>query len=460
MASDDEYDEDSVSDDSSDQMGLGVIMDAIDKKAQSCKQSITNIKDELTEFGSTLAGPDATLFAGLADLVNQECETILQLVTGMVNTVDEINDFVNPDELKMKKLKAELDQLRRDHAVALQRVEQGEGGMGQSRAQSKRDSNEARRMRDRNEKEESTGGKQHNRNFSLAETYAMFDEEDSDSDDSKDSDEADDNTLVVKKLEVTMESASYHCGVIKDVLSGMLSEIAMVSEAEQNLCTSVSDTIGGSIDRVQFALDNLYDQGLSEHDNWKEVRRELKKKTVELEKLQKETKQKLDALYSKMTTRKDTEEDDNFLQSMKEMGFRDVDAEIQVLERENTELVSAIERERIETEKSTSYAKNKDAQLRKMHAEFEELHQSFEECQNQLADAKAQISEMEGGVDIDEYIELKERLEYAKKTKMRTISFLDAEITRLKEHIYSIYETSKQNTSRYHSWTGAMTGVA
>merc|ERR1712242_383329 len=110
-------------------------------------------------------------------------------------------------------------------------------------------------------------------------TYAMFNNEDSDeSDESQDSD-ADQNSLVVKKLEVTMESASYHCGVIKDVLTDMLSSIDMVSQAEQNLCTNVSETIGGSIERVQFALDNLYDQGLSEHDNLKDVRKELKQKT-------------------------------------------------------------------------------------------------------------------------------------------------------------------------------------
>ena len=63
-----------------------------------------------------------------------------------------------------------------------------------------------------------------------------------------------------------MESASHHCDVIKTVLREMLSEIGMVSENEKSLCTAVSESIGGSIDRIQFALDNLYDQGVDEHD--------------------------------------------------------------------------------------------------------------------------------------------------------------------------------------------------
>merc|ERR1719479_466428 len=110
--------------------------------------------------------------------------------------------------------------------------------------------------------------------------YAAFDADASDH--SEDSSDEMDDQLVVKKFNVTMDSASYHCGVIKDVLREMIAGISGISEAEQSLCMSVSETIGGSIDRVQFALDNLYDQGLSEHDNWKDAHKDLKRKLKNL----------------------------------------------------------------------------------------------------------------------------------------------------------------------------------
>merc|ERR1712062_960233 len=99
-------------------------------------------------------------------------------------------------------------------------------------------------------------------------TYAMFDvDSDDESDESKDSDD-EENSLVLKKFEVTMESASYHCGVIKDALQGL--DMDAVSENQRSFFNNISDQISGSIDRVQFAVDNLYHQGVSEHDSFKQ----------------------------------------------------------------------------------------------------------------------------------------------------------------------------------------------
>merc|ERR1719499_1910452 len=179
-----------------------------------------------------------------------------------------------------------------------------------------------------------------------------------------------------------------------------------------------------------------------------------------METLQKETKQKLDTMYSKLKNKEnnDTGEESDFMESMKEMGFRDVDAEIALLEEENTDLVTAIEKEREATDRVERMSKNQEAQLRKIHEEYEELNQTFEECQNQLADAQAQISELEtakDAVDINDYIELQEQLDYAKRTKAQTIMFLDAEIEKLKHHLYVIYESKHEAPSiRSSTWTG------
>ena len=69
----------------------------------------------------------------------------------MVDTIEEIRDFVNPDQRKMHDLQKELKQLRTDHAVTLQRIEDEEGaGFTQSKAQIRRNQEENRRTQDIN----------------------------------------------------------------------------------------------------------------------------------------------------------------------------------------------------------------------------------------------------------------------------------------------------------------------
>lgn len=459
----DDFDDDS-DDESSEDIGLGAVLDAVDKECNSAKDGLNNIRDELDSYLSGLDDMQKMLFEGVANMIKDECSMVETKMDRMVDTIEEIRDFVNPDQRKMHDLQKELKQLRTDHAVTLQRIEDEEGaGFTQSKAQIRRNQEENRRTQDINLNADTQNmtatNNNHNRHFSLMDMYAAFDADNSEnSDDSSDEQE----DIVVKKFNVTLESASYHCGVIKDVLREMIADLSTISDTEQTLCLSVSETIGGSIDRVQFALDNMYDQGTAEHESYKESQKDLQKAKDDLKRVKAESKTQLDKLYTRLQHKDSSASSgDDFFESMNALGLRDLESDLKTLEVEKQQLKDDMEKESESRNQAERDAKNKAAQLRKLHKDHEELRETFEQCQEQLSEAKSLIAGFDVDkayttVDIDDYNAIKEQLEYARITKVTTISFLDAEIRRLKSEIYSIYEgNSNSPKNRAVSWNGA-----
>jgi len=256
----------------------------------------------------------------------------------------------------------------------------------------------------------------------------------------EETDEDEEMRIVQEKLSVTMESASHHCDVIKNVLRKMLSEIAMVSATEKSLCMAVSDSIGGSIDRIQFALDNLYDQGVDEHERASECKKELKEKEKELSRLREKMNQNLENLFEDHSSFVSEEKRNELAGLLDEFGFRNTGDEIIHLQNENETLIEKLENTQLETQKAMQESKIKKSQLNKALQEFKELRETFEECQGELANSKNRIADLESYQDAynEEYYQeeiekLKNLLGYAHETKIRTVLHLDQEIKRLRD---------------------------
>jgi len=254
-------------------------------------------------------------------------------------------------------------------------------------------------------------------------------------DDSSESDSEDSEDKITKqRFDVTMESAAHHCDVIKEVLREMLSEIGMVSEAEQNLCESVSETIKGSIDRIAFALDNLYEQGIDEHE-----------KTVDFKNELKEQNERVTELISQLNMKGGLPTDGSFSKvNMSALSSQPSMAELEDLE-EN------LVHEQEKREKAEKHSRTQQQELRRTRKDFQEkndeLQEQFEECQVELSKAKGQIAELQQlQINIEdtelEVEKLKETIEHARESKVKTIMFLDIEMTRLRELLQNRNETT------------------
>jgi len=270
------FDNSSSGSEGEEEVALVELVTSVEKKLQNIDNGIEEIQSSIKDFvdmgGDLISSSIKGLIVTLRERIKHECETIGIHLEDVRDAMDEAKNFAHPDQNKIAQLQKENENLKNDYFVTVQRLEQGEGqGLKKkSKAQEKREQSQVRR------ETENSKGNHHKRYFSLMEVYNKIQSVNENSSDSETDDE--DMKLAEQKLTVTMESASHHCDVIKDVLREMLSEIGLVSEAEQSLCSSVSETIKGSIDRIQFALDNLYETGIDEHEKVSQLSKEMEKK--------------------------------------------------------------------------------------------------------------------------------------------------------------------------------------
>lgn len=427
----------------SEEMGLGNVIEGVSDKFDIVEKSLESIQGAVQEFidyGSEYLNLDEqakVVFEGLKERVKDECDSVGGQLDDVVDNLETAKSFVHPDQNKIASLQAELGHVQKDFHVTLQRLEQGEGqdGFVKSKAQEQRESSNLRVQNNKKSGYDSNLEK-HHRHFSLMDMYERINK-DQDSEE-EESDGEEDMRIIQEKLSVTMESASHHCDVIKNVLGEMLSEIGMVSDKEKNLCVAVSDSIGGSIDRIQFALDNLYDQGVEEHERAAEFKKLFRAKEKELEDLKDNMNERLESIFEDNTFISQSQKKE-LGELLKQFGFRNTREEIIVLQEEYDKSIVELKNTQIEAQKYKQDSKIKTSQLNKALEEFTDLRDTFDECQTELAKSKSRIADLESYQDAfnEEYYEgeieiLKRELGHARESKIRTITQLDKEIKRLR----------------------------
>lgn len=429
----------------SEEMGLGNVIEGVSDQFEIVEKSLESIQGAVQEFidyGSEYLNLDEqakVVFEGLKERVRDECDSVGGQLDDVVDNLENAKSFVHPDQNKIARLESELEHVQKDFHVTLQRLEQGEGqdGFVKSKAQEKREDSTLRVQNKKTSGYESKSYlEKHHRHFSLMDMYERINK-DQDSEE-EESDGEEDMRIIQEKLSVTMESASHHCDVIKTVLREMLSEIGMVSEDEKNLCVAVSDSIGGSIDRIQFALDNLYDQGVEEHERAADFKKLFREKEKELEDLKDNMNEKLESIFEDNTFISQSQKKE-LGELLKEFGFRNTQEDIIVLQEQLDKSMQNLENTEIDKAKYKQESKIKTSQLKKVLQEFTDLRDTFDECQNELANSKSRTADLESyqeAYNVEDYQEeienLNRDLGHARESKIRTITHLDKEIKRLR----------------------------